>query len=408
MKLAYLDCFSGVSGDMFLAALLHAGAPEEEVRNMLSRLPLQHRLRVEKVTKAGVTALAVAVEAPEVRIGGYEGFCRLLQAAGLPPEVELKSRLVLERLARAEARVHGVPLEQVHFHELDAADTVVDVVGTVAALELLGIEELYCSPLPLARGEARMSHGLVPLPAPVTLEILRGIPVYEKGREVELVTPTGAALVAALASGYGALPSMRLAGLGYGAGTKDLPHPNVLRVIVGEKSEGLSGAMGGEVWGTGDARPVCEKVAVVEAQIDDMNPEFYPYLMDVLFSLGAWDAFLTPVIMKKGRPGNLVTVLVPVGKVGAIVGSLAEETTTLGVRIRYEERIRLAREFITVTTPWGEVKVKLAYGAAGQVVNVAPEFGDCAEVAARSGVPLKSVFTAAQCLAWDKLGKQED
>jgi len=312
----------------------------------------------------------------------------------LPPSVGAKAKAVFALLGAAEAKVHGVSPEEAHLHEVGAVDALVDVVGTVAGLELLGIEQVWVSPLPCPRGWVATAHGKLPLPAPAVLELLQGVPVYGVDEERELVTPTGAALAVGLAAGFGPLPPLRLERVGYGAGERELAHPNVLRLLVGE-------AQAAQAPEAAPAFLQPETVAVVEATIDDMNGEFYPYLAERLRQLGALDVYFAPVQMKKGRPGVLVTALVPPEAAGQAAAVFVTESTTLGVRWRLEHRLVAPREWLKVEVAGREVRVKYSAvpgTAEGKkaVLQVAPEYEDCRRVAAELGMPLKEVYLLAQ------------
>jgi uncharacterized protein (TIGR00299 family) protein len=381
MKIAYLDCFSGIAGDMLLGALLDAGLPEETLRRDLARLGVPgYELDISQVQRHGLRATHLQVrmtEAPTAR--HLPDILGLIEDSDLDAAVKERAAAVFHRLAVAEGKVHGTPPDSVHFHEVGAVDAIVDVVGAAAGLAALGIERLACSPLPLGRGWVQSAHGRLPVPAPATAELVRGIPTWAGDAEAELVTPTGAALVTTLADEFGAMPPMTVSAVGYGAGTRELDSPNVLRLFIGE----------------GAAQVGRDRVAVLETNIDDMNPEIFDHVMERLLSAGALDVFLTPIAMKKNRPATLLTVLAePAGR-EALLEIIFRETTTLGVRCAEMERRCLARESIEVETPWGAVGVKL--GRLGdEVVTVAPEYEDCRRVAREHHVPLRLVYEHAQ------------
>lgn len=396
MRVAYLDCFSGLSGDMFLGALIDAGLPASDLEDAVAKLPVQgYSLSFARVRRGVLAATRVKVEVTEPQPARRaKDIFALLEESQLPPSVVAKAKAVFARLVAAEAKVHGVAPEEAHLHEVGAVDALVDVVGTVAGLELLGIEQVWVSPLPCPRGWVATAHGKLPLPAPAVLELLQGVPVYGVDEERELVTPTGAALAVGLAAGFGPLPPLRLERVGYGAGERELAHPNVLRLLVGE----VQAAQAPE------AAPAFlqpETVAVVEATIDDMNGEFYPYLAERLRQLGALDVYFAPVQMKKGRPGVLVTALVPPEAAGQVAAVFVTESTTLGVRWRLEHRLVAPREWLKVEVAGREVRVKYSAvpgTAEGKkaVLQVAPEYEDCRRVAAELGMPLKEVYLLAQ------------
>jgi len=397
MRTIYLDAFAGISGDMMLGALVDLGTPLQLLKETASRLGLSEvEISATRTERKGIGAVKVHVRAPERGIVRTYAHIKGLIAKGrLPDAVKEKSQKVFSLLAQAESRIHSRNIDQVHFHELGSADTLVDVVGTAAALEHLGVEELLCSPLPLGTGMIKTSHGIYPVPAPAVTEILKDVPVYSSGIPTEIVTPTGAAIVAALASDFCLLPPMRVHAVGYGAGDRDLEIPNVLRAFLGER----------ELAARGRAR---ERRLVLSTNIDDMSPELYPYVMEKLFEAGAEDVWLYPIQMKKSRPAVTLCVLLPPYREEEIKEVVFAETKTLGVRITEVDKEYLDREILEVDTPFGRVKVKLARQQ-GKPVNIAPEYEDCRRAAVKHGVPLKDVYAAAEEAARDLLsgeGKQ--
>jgi pyridinium-3,5-bisthiocarboxylic acid mononucleotide nickel chelatase len=395
MKIAYFDCFSGISGDMTLGALVDAGAPLEALRQGLARLPVGGwKLTADKVRKAGVAATFVRVEitAQQHHHRHLRDILKMIESAELPPRAAERATNIFRRLGEAEARIHGVPIEKVHFHEVGAVDAIVDIAGAALALELLGIERVYGSPVNVGGGTVGTEHGTLPVPAPASVELLRGAPTYSSGIEKELTTPTGAAILSTLAAGIGAQPAMKVAAVGYGAGSWDLPgQPNVLRVMVGEAAAADAGA--------GD-----ETLSVLETNLDDMTPEVAGWVMEQALAAGALDVFSSPVQMKKNRPGLLLTVLCEPAAAERLTALLFRETTTLGVRSHTVRRRALDRTQETVQTPWGAVAVKVAR-LDGAVVNAAPEYEDCARVARERGVPLKQVMAEAQLAFAKRTGK---
>jgi len=391
VRSAYFDCFSGISGDMVLGALVDAGADLAAIERELRKLKLDGwKIAAEKERRGAILATRVKVETQETH--HHRGLSLILNKindAGLASRAAERAKKIFIRLGEAEAKVHGVPVEQVHFHEVGAADAIVDIVGAAVGFELLGIDEFACSPMDLGGGQVKTAHGLLPVPAPATAEMLRGVPAYSSGIPRELVTPTGAAIATALSTCYGEMPVMTLRAAGYGAGTADLPEkPNVLRLLIGERAEAAAG-LG---W---DA-----PVTVIETNIDDMNPQIYGYLVDRALAAGALEIFSTPVQMKKNRPGLLVTLLCEAEKVAALTELLFRETTTIGVRVHEVRRRTLARDYVPVVTEFGEVRMKIAR-LNGSVRNAAPEFDDCQRIAAERSVPLKDVMAAA-VLAYEK------
>jgi pyridinium-3,5-bisthiocarboxylic acid mononucleotide nickel chelatase len=384
MRTAYFDCFSGISGDMTLGALVDAGADAGRLEAELKRLPVSGwHLRAERVKRRGIAATQIHVEAQEQKSHRpLSEILAMIQAAGFPKRAAERASRVFTRLGEAEAKIHGVEMERVHFHEVGAVDSIVDIVGAAIGMELLGIDELTCSALNVGGGTVRAAHGVLPAPAPATTELLRGAPVYSTGIELELVTPTGAAIAAALAKGFGAMPAMRVLAVGYGAGSND-PHEqaNVLRAIIGEAEEARA-----EGW---DAA-----VSVIEANVDDMSPQIYGYFAEMAMAAGALEVFSTPAQMKKGRPGLLVTVLCAPEKRDGLAELLFRETTTLGVRMHEAERRTLERETAEVETGMGRVRMKVAR-LDGRILKAAPEYEDCRKIAMERGVPLKDVMEGA-------------
>jgi len=382
-RIAYLDCPSGVSGDMLLGALLDAGVALEELRELLRGLPLDgYTLEAAPVTRGALGAThARVVPTREERAHRHpRDVLDIIARGDLPERVKRDASAVFRRLAAAEARVHRVGLEEVHFHEVGAVDAIVDVVGACAGLHMLGVTALYCSPLPLGRGQAAMAHGTLPLPAPAVLELLAesGAPTVPHEATTELVTPTGAAIVTTLAQF--AQPPMRLARVGYGAGTRTEPTPNLLRLWLGDRED----SMDLEV----------EQLVVLEANIDDMPAELFGYAMERLLAAGALDVWCAPLMMKKARPGTLLGALCRPADRAALLGVFLRETSTFGVRERVVTRYAAARAVRTVDTPYGAVRVKLKL-LDGAVAGAAPEYEDCRHLAATRNVPLTQVYTAA-------------
>ncbi|MEW6545422.1 MAG: nickel pincer cofactor biosynthesis protein LarC [Bacillota bacterium] len=410
LRLAFVDPASGVSGDMLLGAIIDCGVSVEDLNRAVGALPLQGvQIVARKVNKAGISATKAdvllaegggggpAVNEGHVHRGLHEIFA-LLDCSSLPGASVARVKEVFRLLAEAEGRIHGVPPDQVHFHEVGAIDAIVDVVGVVEGLRLLGVEMLLCGPLPLTGGETVAAHGVIPLPAPATLELLRGFPVKGAPGEVELVTPTGAALMKAMARPTLSWPRMVPEAVGYGAGTRNLPRPNVLRLAVGTAwvaGDGLDeGLTFCEAEAARDLGAELEHCFLLECNIDDMNPQFYDYVQERMFEAGALDVFMRPAYMKKQRPGAVLSALCRGADLAAVISVFLRETTTIGVRGYRVTRWLASREVREVTTPYGTVRVKCAY-LGGKLVNVAPEYGDCKALAASSGVPLKEVFAAA-------------
>jgi len=387
MKTLYFDCFSGAAGDMIVGALIDAGADFAKIRAGLMSLGVEgFDVAIEKVKKKGVMATKFHVNIAEQ---GHphrhlKHIVAIIEKGDLSPNVRAASLETFRRIAEAEAEVHGSTVEKVHFHEVGAVDSIVDIVGAHLALEQIKPDRIESSPLHVGSGTVKCAHGVMPVPAPATALLLKGLPTYGGTVDGELVTPTGAALIAQLAEKFGPQPAMSIETLGAGSGTRDLPdRPNVLRVMIGQ-------AMGDT--------EATETVTVIEANIDDMNPELFPPLVKDLMDAGARDAFLTPILGKKGRPAYLVTAMADEAAVAKVTDALFRGSSTLGLRMRREERICLQREWKNVQTPWGAVRVKIGIRH-GMAANVAPEFDDCARVAEESKAAVREVYDAARAAA---------
>ena len=380
MKIAYFDTFSGISGDMTVGAFLHLGVSLDVLRAELAKLPLtgyQLSQTERKLSGIRATKFDVAVSEP-LGERSFRAIARMLRENDLLPQVKETALRIFTVLAEAEGRVHGIAAEAVHFHEVGAVDSIVDIVGTAFGLHALGIEKVYASALPMGKGLVPSRHGVLPIPAPATVELLKGLQVRLEDGGAEMVTPTGAAIVAAVAQ-QGSVPSLQLTAVGYGAGERTLPdRPNLLRVLLGNAGE----------------TPREEQLLVLETNIDDLNPELYEHVMERLFAAGARDVFLAPIQMKKNRPGVLLWVLGEITDRDKLSAILFAETSTLGIRSYPVARIALRRESREVVTPYGNVRVKLAHSPDGRV-NVAPEYEDCKRVAREKEVPLKLVYEAA-------------
>ena len=447
MRVAYLECFSGMSGDMFLGALVDAGVAPRLLEETVAALGIGARLEVSRVVRSGISATKVDVyvdgekDLPreqywerqttahnehEHRHGHHEHdhdegkhshqdaesrasrplphehsvshehphshahgrglteIREIISAAAISETARKTALAIFEALGRAEAKIHNTSVESVHFHEVGSVDAMVDIVCAAVGAEALRVDEIVCSPLNVGGGTVKCAHGTIPVPAPATVELLGDAPVYSSGVLAELVTPTGAAIVKTLASRFAAFPAMKIEKSGYGAGSRDFPgHPNVVRLTVGETASNAVAA-----------RTSSETITVLEANLDDLNPQVFGYVMDRLFEEGALDAFGMPVQMKKNRPGMLLTVLCKPEDAGKLTQLIFAETTTLGVRRRDEMRETLARRWEKVHTPWGEVRIKIA-SMNGTVTNYAPEYEDCRRIAAEHRVPLKRVMGEA-------------
>jgi|ERR1700728_1956538 len=435
MRIAYLECFSGMSGDMFLGALVDAGVPARVLEDAVRALGVGARLEISRVVRSGISATKVDVwvdgerdvpweerrdtghshehshenphehehsrhthshagessragaPAPHEHSHSHEhgrGLAeirRIISAASISETAKKTAIGIFEALGMAEAKIHNTSVESVHFHEVGAMDAMVDIVCAAVGAEALHIGEIICSPLNVGGGVMKCAHGTFPVPAPATVELLADAPVYSSGLQAELVTPTGAAIVKALASRFAAFPEMKIEKSGYGAGSRDFPgHPNVVRITIGEAASNDFAA-----------KTASETITVLEANLDDLNPQVFGYVMDRLFQEGALDVFGVPVQMKKNRPGTLLTVLCKPEDASKLMQLLFTETTTLGVRRRDEMRQTLARRWEKVGTRWGDVRIKIA-SMNGTVTNYAPEYEDCRRIAAERHVPLKTVM----------------
>jgi hypothetical protein len=418
----YLDCFAGASGDMFIGALLDCGLDFDLLKRELARVELDgYELSLMRVDRCGISASKFDVHLPREETAeqpphhhhdhphdhaheptpqsairnpqspgphshaGHRALSvikQMIAASALSTTVKDRARAIFQRIGEAEAKIHNIPIESVHFHEVGAVDSIVDIVGACIGLEALRIERVLASPVHVGFGTFQCAHGIYPVPGPATTELLRGVPVYAKDIQGELVTPTGAAILAMLAESYGPMPLMRIERTGYGAGTRTYPNfPNVLRAIVGELEA--------------DADQTPDQITVIEANIDDASPQVFGHLMEQALIQGALDLFYTPVQMKKNRPGVLLTLLCKPEDRARMCDLLFRETTTLGLRYRNEMREILRREFVKVETEYGPIRIKAARSREGRVVNASPEFEDCRAAAERSGVGLREVQMAA-------------
>ena len=396
MRLAFFDCFSGISGDMTLGALVDAGCPVERLRDELSGLPVPGwELAADKVWKNGMAATYVRVKTEDqAKHRSLSAILEILEHSKLAVRVRERAASIFRRLGEAEASVHDVPLEKIHFHEVGAVDAIVDIVGACVGFEALGIEKFVCSALNVGGGTAKMVHGVLPVPAPATAKLLQRKPTYSNGVQKELVTPTGAAIVATLCETFGPQPAMSVDAIGYGAGTADLEgQPNVLRIMVGEEVAAGKGEEKGAP-AKASATGFDEEIAVIEANLDDMNPQIYGYFLEKTLAAGALDVYTTPVQMKKNRPGTLLTVLCKPRDTQAFMAMIFAETTTFGARTYRAERRVLPREWVNVATQFGDVRVKVSR-VNGSVLHVAPEFEDCKRVADEKKVPLQKVMAEA-------------
>jgi hypothetical protein len=415
MKIAYLDCFSGISGDMILGALLDAGLDFKCLERDLAGLALDdYELYTEKVIKQGITGTKLQVLSLEGHVHRHLGDIReIIGKSDLPQVVKDNSIKVFTRLAEAEAKIHGVSVEEVHFHEVGAVDAIVDIVGAAIGFWRLGIEKIYASSVHTGTGFVKAAHGLMPVPAPATLELLRGVPVYARDIYHELVTPTGAAILTTYCQDFGPMPEMKAERIGYGAGEKNLEIPNLLRLTLGELTGRSGKAYQSSVNSVSQTGPVDSlgaaglagnqgiregEALTLEVNIDDMNPEFYEHLFERLFQAGAMDVYLQDIQMKKNRPATMLTVQLHPDKLPAIQQLIFKETTSIGFRVYPIRKYMLPYELHTVETEWGSAQVKVAYFE-GKVCTISPEYEDCRRLARESGLPIKMVYDLVKSTA---------
>lgn len=386
MKIAYFDCFAGISGDMTLGALIGAGADPVRFRDGLAGLGVGgYRIEVGRKIKGVIEATDVRVVLDEPHPPHHRRLKEIqetIRSANLSDRVKQTAGRIFSRLAEAEGRVHGRSPEEVHFHEVGAVDAIVDIVGTAICLELIGWPKVVAGPMPTFHGYLTSAHGTFPLPAPATAEILRGVPWRKLDIDGELVTPTGAAIIVEIASGFGEMPAMTVEKIGYGAGKNDFGIPNVLRVMVGEESVSV---------------PTARSVTVIETNIDDLNPQFYETAMERLFAAGALDVFLSPIQMKKNRPGTLLSVICDPAGAESIAAVVLAETSTLGVRMSRWERVCLDRRWEEVVTRFGTIRIKIGERN-GNTITASPEYEDCKRAAAAHGVAIRQVYESAMVL----------
>lgn len=379
MTLAYFDCFSGISGDMTLGALVDAGVGIEVLRTQLEKLHLPgYEITALKVARAGIqaTKVHVCLDGKEQPARHLSDIRSIIETSTLSSSIKQKSIRIFERLAQAEAKVHGTTPDKVHFHEVGAVDAIVDIVGSIIGLEVLGITNIAGSAINLGSGTIKTSHGTMPVPAPATAELLKNIPSYGSSVPFELTTPTGAVILSALGSAFGLMPQMRISRTAYGAGDKEIPEqPNVLRLMIGEPTAAYEE----------------DSSIVIETNIDDMNPQVYDYLIEKLMKQGAQDAYLTPIIMKKGRPAILLSVLTDNAKTDVLLDTIFRETTSIGVRIQETGRKKLTREIKEVDTTYGKVRIKISKRG-DEILTATPEYEDCRRIAEERKIPLKQVM----------------
>ncbi len=396
MKIAYFDCFSGISGDMTVGALLDAGLKVEILEKELKKLGLSgYQLEVNKVVKKGISATQFKVKIKEEGVERrFKDILAILKKSKLDKEIKKETEKIFFNIALAESKIHRKDIDEIHFHEVGGLDSIIDITSAVIGIKKLGIKEVYSSALPLGKGFVECAHGVIPVPAPATLELLKNIPTYGGRVESEMITPTGAAIIGTLAKSFEERPLMKIERIGYGAGEKEFSIPNLLRVSIGEKilkDENLKDGY------------ISDEAVLIETNIDDMNPEFYDYIMDRLFSKGALDVFLTPIQMKKNRPAHMLSIIVYEQNLKEMLEVLFSESTTLGVRLREIKRLRLAQQNFIAKTKYGKMRVKVGMFK-GEIKNVSPEYEDCKKIAKQHRVPLKTVYDEAKKVAYEKLG----
>ena len=396
MKIAYFDCFSGISGDMTVGALLDAGLKIETLEEELKKLGLSgYQLEVNKVVKKGISATKFNVKIKEEGMERrFKDILTILKKSKLDEEIKKEAKKIFFNIAQAESKIHQKDIDKIHFHEIGGLDSIIDITSAVIGIKTLGIEEIHSSALPVGKGFVKCAHGVIPVPTPATLELLKNIPTYSGGIESEMITPTGAAIIGTLAKSFGERPLMKVEKTGYGAGEKEFTIPNLLRVSIGEKILKDKKIKDGYV---------CDKALLVETNIDDINPEFYDYIMDRLFSQGALDVFLTPIQMKKNRPANMLSIIVYEQNLRGMLAVLFSESTTLGVRLREIKRLRLAQQNFIAETKYGNIRIKVGMFK-GEIKNISPEYEDCKKFAKQHQVPLKEVYEEVKKVAYEKLG----
>lgn len=392
MKIAYFDCFSGASGDMILGAMLDAGLPLDVLKTELAKLGLSHyELGVEKVVKKGLSGSQALVNIEQDHHEHHHRhlshITEIIEKSTLNADVKRDSLKIFNRLAQAEATVHNTTIEKIHFHEVGAMDSIIDVVGAVVGLKALGIEKIYCSPLHVGTGTVTCAHGVLPVPTPATAQLIKGKPVYATGVEGELLTPTGAAILTTLAEEFGPMPTMTVERIGHGSGTADRSIANLLRLFAGTTT-------------LNDSSYEVEQTAVMETTIDDMNPQMYDYLIEKILKMGALDVFCQPVQMKKNRTGTLMTVLCRSDMVSSLADFFFKQTTTIGLRWRIDNRIKTQRKTSVITTRFGDISCKIAM-LNKEIVNIKPEYDDCKRKALEQNVPLKTIMEEARSKAFE-------
>ncbi len=400
--IAYFDCFSGICGDMCLGAFVDAGVPFEKLKKELSRLPVSgYRLSAGPVKRAGLAAtkIDVNVRNPKSEIRNpkkWKDIQKIIKDSSLSKDIKQKGLKIFKRLFEAEAYVHGEKFDKIHLHELGAVDCIVDIFGTLICLDILGIRNIYSSPVNLGSGAVKTEHGSLPVPAPATAELLKNVPVYSSEKKHELTTPTGAVLISELAEKFGAIPEMSVARIGMGAGNKNFKkHPNVLRIFIGQKTDHRTQNPPSPPFNKGGKGGINNWVTVIETNIDDMNPQVYEYVMEKLLVNGAVDVFFTQIVMKKGRPGIKLTVLCKEEEKEKLIKIIIGETTSIGLRFYKAQRRVMKRRIGPVNTKFGKIKVKIS-ALHDDKLRITPEYEDCKKIAKKLGIPIMEVMQEAQ------------
>ena len=390
MKIAYFDCFSGISGDMILGSLIDLGLDIEYLKNEFKKINISgYEINAEKIKKRDISCIKVNITVKDKqKHRSLKEINALIDKSELNPEVKKKSKDIFLKLAKAESKVHNIDIDKIHFHEIGAIDSILDIIGAVIGLDKLNLKKIYCSTIPVGRGFVKSAHGKLPIPAPATSELLKGIPTYSTKVEGELVTPTGAAIISSLTENFGEMPLMKIEKIGYGAGKSDFDHPNLLRIFVGESLEKYD----------------TDTVNVIELNIDDMNPEHYEVVFEKLLKNGALDVYLTNIQMKKNRPGIKLSIISPLEITNELTDIIFNETTTFGLRIYKTNRKKLFVEKVKVETKYGEITIKIGK-TKDEIKLISPEYEDCKKLAQENNVSLKEIYELAKLSYFSKKEK---
>lgn len=390
MEIAYFDCFSGISGDMILGSLIDLGLDIEYLKNEFKKINLSgYEINAEKIKKRDISCIKVNITVKDKqKHRSLKEINALIDKSELNPEVKKKSKDIFLKLAKAESKVHNIDIDKIHFHEIGAIDSILDIIGAVIGLDKLNLKKIYCSTIPVGRGFVKSAHGKLPIPAPATSELLKGIPTYSTKVEGELVTPTGAAIISSLTENFGEMPLMKIEKIGYGAGKSDFDHPNLLRIFVGESLEKYD----------------TDTVNVIELNIDDMNPEHYEVVFEKLLKNGALDVYLTNIQMKKNRPGIKLSIISPLEITNELTDIIFNETTTFGLRIYKTQRKKLFVEKVKVKTKYGEITIKIGK-IKDEIKLISPEYEDCKKLAQENNVSLKKIYELAKLSYFSKKEK---